>query len=52
MSNTGYIHENYSLFTILAGFLIFEKDCLITLFLLNTFEVAFESIVCLFSTIS
>ena len=38
----------YSLFTILAGVFIFEKDWPVHLFLLNTFETAFESIVCLF----
>ena len=38
----------YSLFTILAGVFIFEKDWTVHLFLLNTFETAFESIVCLF----
>ena len=38
----------YSLFTKLAGVFIFEKDRPVHLFLLNTFETAFESIVCLF----
>ena len=38
----------YSLLTILAGVFIFEKDWPVRIFLLNTFEMAFESIVCLF----
>ena len=38
----------YSLFTIWAGVFIFEKDWPVHLFLLNTIEMAFESIVCLF----
>ena len=42
----------YSLFTILAGVITFEKDWPVHLILLNTFETAFESIVCLFSTIN
>ena len=38
----------YSLFTILSGVFIFEKDWPVHLFLLNTFKTALESIVCLF----
>ena len=51
MSNTWYIHEKYSLFTILAGVFISETDWHVNLFLLNTFETAFQSIVSLFSII-
>ena len=48
VSNTWYIREKYSLFTILAGVFIFEKDWPASLFLLHTFETAFEFVVCLF----
>ena len=48
VSNTWYICEKYSLVTILADVLIFEKDWPVNLFLLNTIETGFKSIVCLF----
>ena len=48
MYNTWFIREKYYHFTILAGIFIFEKDWPVHLFLLNTFEAVFESIVCLF----
>ena len=48
MSCVWYTSENYSLFIILIGFSIFEKDWPVIIFLLNTFEIAFESVVNLF----
>ena len=49
MSCVWYTSEKYSLFIILIGFSIFEKDWPFIIFLLNTFEIAFESIVNLFA---
>ena len=48
MSCVSYTSEKYYLFIILMGFSIFEKDWPVIIFLLNTFEIAFESIVNLF----
>ena len=48
VTNTWYIREKYSLFAILAGVFILEKDWPVNFFILNTFETAFKSIVFLF----
>ena len=48
VSHTWYMREKYSVLTILAGVFICGKDWPVNFYLLNTFERAFESIVCLF----